>query len=279
VREIGDSDFVVLVDDYHYMDRHAQSAVAKEIKEAARQRVKIITASVPHRSDDVVRGNPELRGRVRAIDLEYWSKSDLETIAHIGFPLLNIEVDRDSIKKFALEASGSPQLMQAICLQCCFELDTRESWENRESITLSADQTSNILRQTATRSDFSSLVRAMHSGPKKRGTERKEFNFSDGTAGDVYRCVLLALATDPPSLGFDYNDLYSRIQRITSGDPPIASSIYQACSQVSSIAKAMYPDQRVVEWDDDESRLDIIDPYFLFYLRWSDKLDSLADQQ
>ena len=62
--EVGHSDFVLFVDDYHYMERAIQENVARQMKDAASRGVKICTASVPHRSDDVVRSNPELRGRV-----------------------------------------------------------------------------------------------------------------------------------------------------------------------------------------------------------------------
>ena len=38
----------------------------------------------------------------------------------------------------------------------------------------------------------------------------------------------------------------------------------------------MYPNQRVVDWEGDPvNLLSIEDPYFLFYLRWSDKLAGL----
>ena len=36
-------------------------------------------------SDDVVRSNPELRGRVTAIDMTYWSADELEQIAFRGW--------------------------------------------------------------------------------------------------------------------------------------------------------------------------------------------------
>ncbi len=81
VREIGDSDFVILIDDFHYMPRAIQDEVAKQIKEGVRRGLKIVTAAVPHRSDDVVRANPELRGRVMSIDLAYWQPEHLLEIA------------------------------------------------------------------------------------------------------------------------------------------------------------------------------------------------------
>lgn len=90
VKEIGGSDFVVLVDDFHYMPRAVQSEAAKSVKEAVRLGVKVCTAAVRHRGDDLVRANPELRGRVRAVDLEYWGSTDLRKIATAGFGELQL---------------------------------------------------------------------------------------------------------------------------------------------------------------------------------------------
>jgi hypothetical protein len=53
-REIASSDYVVFVDDFHYMPRELQVEVAKQLKAATELGIKICTASVPHRSDDVV---------------------------------------------------------------------------------------------------------------------------------------------------------------------------------------------------------------------------------
>jgi hypothetical protein len=278
VDEIGSSPFVLLIDDFHYMDRGIQTEVAKQIKEAARLGVKICTASVPHHSDDVVRSNPELRGRVRAVDLSYWSPSELAIIAGLGFPLLNVNINGESIRQFSSEASGSPQLMQALCLQACFELEVREKLTEMTTCALDDARIRQVMEETSTRTDFGSLVRNMHTGPKTRGTERREFDFSDGSRGDVYRCVLLAIAGPPPRLNFPYNELSRRIQKLCSGETPQAASIYQACSQMAKMALDMYPGQRVLEWDDDDI-LDVIDPYFLFFLRWSGKLANLKQSE
>lgn len=104
VKEIANSDFVILIDD--------KIEVAKILKEAVRLGVKIVTAAVSHRGDDVVRANPELRGRVRAIDLGYWAEPELQQIADVGFTALNVTVDGASTKRFTEESAGSPQLMQ-----------------------------------------------------------------------------------------------------------------------------------------------------------------------
>ena len=62
IKELSQSDFVIFIDDFHYVPREVQSDVAQHIKEAIRNGVKFICASVPYHSDDVLRGNPDLRG-------------------------------------------------------------------------------------------------------------------------------------------------------------------------------------------------------------------------
>ncbi len=65
-REVGNSAYVLFLDDFHYMPRDLQADVAKQLKAAAELGIKTCVANVPHRADDVVRANPELRGRVQS---------------------------------------------------------------------------------------------------------------------------------------------------------------------------------------------------------------------
>jgi hypothetical protein len=101
------------------LSHHRQNDIGKEIKEAAEAGVRIVTASVPHRSDDVVRSNTELRGRVTNIDMSYWKEPELEQIPYLGFRELNADIAPEVVRRLTQEAFGSPQLMQAICLNLC----------------------------------------------------------------------------------------------------------------------------------------------------------------
>ena len=275
---LSKSDFVLLIDDFHYMPRAVQSEVSKQMKEAVRRGVKIITASVPHRSDDVVRSNPELRGRVVAIDLDYWSAAYLRKIADLRFGELNVSLNEASLNDFATEASGSPQLMQAICLNACFDLGIRERMEDGTNLSPSKSDRRSIFNRTTSATDFRSLVDVLDKGPRTRGTERKTFSFNDSTEGDVYRCVLKSIAIDPPALSFSYSALQDRIEEICSGDQPVGSSVIRSCEQISTLASDRFPKERVIEWDESKMILDIPDPYFLFYLRWSDRLMEPEDK-
>lgn len=272
VKEIGGSDFVILIDDFHYMPRAVQENVARQIKAAIRDGVKVITVSVPHRSDDVVRANPELRGRAATLDVDYWQKSDLKRISETGFGLINVSLPEDIYNAFAEEAAGSPQLMQTICLHACFGLNLREKQADWRFVDVDQGQMSNIFESASTVADFRSLVDVLDSGPKTRGTDRKTFKFFDGTQGDVYRCILKAISTNPPRLAFNYDDITERIRNICTDETPSGSSIIGSCQHIAKLALDKFPTERVIDWDDQKFILDIPDPYLLFYLRWSNRL-------
>ncbi|HZU97005.1 MAG TPA: hypothetical protein VFF73_09950 [Planctomycetota bacterium] len=272
VKEIANSSFVLLVDDFHYMARNAQEEVAKQIKEAARLGVKVCTISVPHRTDDVVRALPELRGRVTSLDLKYWDEASLTRIGSLGFEKLKVHIPLDIIKQLSSECAGSPQLMQGVCLNLCREVGVREERAELYSPIPTSEQLNRVLEDTAATANFRSLVDVLDCGPKTRGTERKTYAFTDKSSGDVYRCVLRSLAAAPPRLSFDYDEILRRVRELCSGEPPVGSSVSGSCLHMSKLAETKFPNERVIEWDEQKQVFDIADPYFLFYIRWSHRL-------
>jgi hypothetical protein len=177
------------------------------------------------------------------------------------------------MRQFTTEAFGSPQLMQAIALNLCFEASIRETRPKQDRIELDFVAVQNVLERTSTQTDFSSMIAALHAGPKLRGTERKEFTFKDGTKGDVYRCLLLAIRADPPKLSFRYDEMLARAANECTADSPVGSSVAQSLEQMDKLAKNVQ-ESAVIEWDEDV--LDIVEPYFLFFLRSSNYLRHLG---
>jgi hypothetical protein len=273
VSEIGNSNYVVFIDDFHYIEKDVREDIGKQIKAAAERGIRICTASVPHRSDDVVRSNTELRGRFTAIDMTYWSPEELKQIAHLGFSELNVDLAPRVLVRLANESFGSPQLMQAICLNFCFDRKTSETLLAQGRIEVDDNMLSLILERTSTATDFSIILSTLHAGPKLRGTERKAFTFLDGSVEDVYRCVLLAINSDPPNLSFRHDEMLKRTRDICTGDSPAGSSVSESISQMSKLAKTIQI-APVIEWDEDV--FDIAEPYFLFFLRCSPYLARLA---
>jgi hypothetical protein len=274
IKEIAGSDFVIFLDDFHYIDERYREEVGRQIKVASDNGVKIITASVPHRTDDVVRSNPELRGRVAALDVGYWEERHLKMIGHKGFRALNIELAHPVVSRLASEALGSPQLMQTICYSLCQVLGVTEPTSEHARVDVNDTHIIEALKRTSHFTDFSKMLSSLHSGPKTRGQERKEHDFVDGTKGDVYRAVLLAISADPITMSFTYDDLLARVKEVCTGDSPVGSSVTSCLEQMHSVSESFQPGSPVLAWD--SNVLNITDPYFAFFLRSAEKLQKLG---
>ncbi|MHA7850799.1 P-loop NTPase family protein [Roseovarius sp.] len=273
VNELSESDFVVFLDDFHYIAEEAQVDIAKSIKAIAERGVRVCIASVPHKSDDMVRANDELTGRIISILFDYWTVQELELIAKNGFSTLGVDIAPAIIKKLATEALGSPQLMQSLCLNLCLEKRIRNKQVLERRTEVSDEEYRAALERTTLQTDYSRTVEKLHTGAKERGTQRKEFNLKDGSKGDVYRTILLALIENPPRLSYDYDEIMDRIKGVCIEESPVGSSVQLALKQMDGIAKDIKKDTPVLEWDDD--KLEVTNPYFMFYLRSSQKIDHI----
>jgi hypothetical protein len=88
--------------------------------------------------------------------------------------------------------------MQRVCLNICINLGVNKTYEVSRYVGESEINLKEVLAVTSTSADFKTLLTTMHRGPKTRGTERNKYKFIDGSRGDVYRCILLAIRQDPP---------------------------------------------------------------------------------
>lgn len=269
IRELGGQHFVVFIDDFHYIPREVQVDVANQIKEAIREGVLFICAAVPYRSDDVIRANPDLRGRMVKLDFDYWDHDALKKIAIRGFAALNVSISKAVIDALASEAAGSPQLMQALCLNICFEENIVERQERLQTLKADLGLIERVCSRTAAMTDYSSTVEKMKDGPKTLAQERRAYLLRDGSIRDVYYIVLKAIALNPPELTIRYQNMENRLTSLCSAETPSRSVVTAACAYMLSVANDA--ENKVVgEWDGENDVLDVRDPYFLFYLRWAD---------
>lgn len=269
VKELKGTDFVIFIDDFHYIGKAVQVEIADVIKEAIRHGIRFVLAAVPYHADDVVIANSDLRGRMLKLDFDYWDVAALKKIAEKGFTALNATVSPATIQAFAVEAAGSPQLMQSLCLNLCFEFDLKQTLDKAGVFSLDILLVNKICQRTAQTSDYSSVIRVMKEGPKVRGTERKPYVLKDGTASDVYPIVVRAISQSPPELTLSYTNLLVRIASLCVSEHPQGSSVTGSCAHMSSLANDI-AGISIIEWDGTQDILDIRDPYLLFALRWAE---------
>jgi hypothetical protein len=269
IKELAGSGLVVFIDDFHYVKPEAQEEISNQIKDAAAKGVLFVLAAVPYHADDAVRANADLRGRAIKLDFNYWKKPELLKIAIIGFEALNIAMPLGFVEALADEAAGSPQLMQALCLNSCFEMGIRERANETAAPTADLLLINQVCTRTAQTTDYTSIVNLMKDGPKTRGTERNSHLLKTGEVCDVYPLIVKAIALAPPELTIRYANLQQRITNLCAKDTPSGSSVTGACGHMCLIANAS-EGRNILEWDAAHDVLDILDPYLLFFIRWGD---------
>jgi hypothetical protein len=268
VDELAGTGTAIFIDDFHYIDANLQAEVARQIKDAIAKDVRIICAAVPYRSENILRANQELQGRIVSIDFSYWTPEVLVKIADAGFNELNIDISDDLKRFFANESAGSPQLMQSLCLDACLISGIRERASERAAIKDSEEIRAAVCGRSAVSTDYSSTLEKLKVGPRVRGRDRKHYALKDGSIQDVYVILLKAMALAPPTLHFQYRTLIDRIGSICSGETPVGSSVTSACEQIALIANT--GQQRdLIEWSSENDVLDIREPLLLFHLRWN----------
>ncbi|RYU81810.1 hypothetical protein [Hymenobacter persicinus] len=270
---LRDENLTLVVDDFHYAEISVQRILAQEFKEAAREGTRIVLVSIPHRSDQAIRANRDLRGRLRLLDITYWSADELIEIPRRGFQQLGITLDNHTLSFLVKESLSSPQLMQTLCLDLCYSNGYITERIPPTHKSLNAQELKELLKTSSSNTDCSTVYTILKTGPKPRGSQRKMYSYSGGQIGDIYVIVLAAIASGEAALSFSYDDLKGRIESLidAGGTEPRGSDITSTLIQMDASIRTRSEEDRVIEYDKEKEALNILDPYFLYYLRWATK--------
>ena len=233
--------------------------IACQLKEVIRLGFKAVIISLPYRSDDAIRLNPDLTGRLAVIEIEPWKEEELQAIARKGFHELGISVQEDIISRMAMESIHSPQVMQAICLN--IGLLPRKICE------IEADVIEESCRFTCANLPYADVVRILKAGPPTRGQKRLKYNLTDGSQRDIYSLILKMLADNPPLVEMELGELMDRIQSSVPAQKITTQKIREALRNWQKLLEENGALYHVFEWKDDI--IHILDNLFLFFIRWS----------
>jgi hypothetical protein len=266
IRTLGGQPTWVFIDDFHYAPSDLQVALGQQIKHAAESGVKIAMALVPYRSEDMLSRNSDLQGRIVDIRFKYWDVEQLSEIAELGFPQMGLRVEPGFAAKLAREAAGSPQLMQAICLNLCREMGARETMIPPVAVPDDDELVARVCRRVTATADRSATIEQMEKGPPTRGQVRNQYSVELGVSKDVYQLLVAALAIDPPQLHFTYAQLQARVQQAALGQT--VASWWESARHMADLANGIHG-EIMMDYDSEKRMLSIRDPYLLFALRWA----------
>ena len=266
IRALRESGLPLVIDDFHYLDREVQGSVVRALKAPVAQGHPVLLLAIPHRRFDAVRVEKEMTGRVESVTVPPWEPEELEQIAAKGFPLLNVEAPDSLISKFYSEALGSPHLMQEFCRQLCNDAGVKETTKGK--IKLGApDGGSGIFKEVASATSRVIFDR-LTQGPRQR-SDRKERKFKNGKTGDIYLAVLLAIANLEPGVQtLEYEDIRASLRDIMDEAPPQAHEVSRVLEKMADISAEDEASATVIDWEKEDRRLHITDPFFAFFLKW-----------
>lgn len=259
-----ENQLVLVIDDFHYAPEGKRMQIAQQLKDAIRRGFKAIVVSLPHRADEAIRQNADLSGRLSLINMEPWEVNDLKEIAKLGFGKLGISIEDSIAEQIAVESLSSPQLMQYICLNICTILEMSEN-KKRE---IEQKILETAYRYTTANFEYRDVVALMQKGPNTRGKCRNTFHTVDGQECDMYELIVKSIAENPPIMKLEFEDVKERIYRLIFDDDkkPTPQTIKESLSKLQELLYGREDIFKVLDWK--EGVLYILDPLFLFYLRW-----------
>lgn len=256
----------LVIDDFHYLPKEMQADVVRALKQPVFDGLPVVIIAIPHRRYDAVKVEKEMTGRILPIEVPLWGENELAFIPLTGFPLLDGSCSEDFAERLAKEAIGSPHLMQEFCRGICRTLNGEKGFAGR-SVHLDESQLAAVFEDTAEtigRPIFEKLAK----GPQQR-SERIGRKLSTGETVDIYGLVLHALAHLRPGLvTVEYEDLRAAIRDVSAGDVPQLHEVTRVLRHMATIAATDQSSTPVIDFEGDEKKLHVTDPFFAFYLRW-----------
>ena len=254
----------LVIDDFHYVPEMKRMQVAQQLKDAIRKGFRVVVVSLPHRADEAIRQNSDLSGRLSLINISPWAEDDLKEIAKMGFGKLEIEIRDDVAAQIAVESLTSPQLMQYICLNICTILEMTEA----ENKVIGSEILEKAYRLTTINFGYGDVVALMRKGPSTRGKSRNKFLAKNGMEYDIYELIVKSIAENPPIMELKFEDMKDRIYCLISDnqEKPKPQTIKDSLAKLQELLNDREDIFKVLDWK--EGILYILDPLFLFYLRW-----------
>jgi hypothetical protein len=260
--------YILIAEDFHYLSKDTQKIIFQQWKHFIDEEVSALVVGTTHHAVDIALANRDLSGRIVHIEMGVWKKNDLNQIVSKGFSTLNIDIENSISNIIVDESVGLPIIVQSVCLQHFIDKGVIEI--NNESKRLDIPVTKESIFQSlhnvavirySTYSTFFEILSA--------GLRASKYN--------TYKLVLTAFSLDPPQFELTRNEIDIRVSKIIK-DPkklPPANSIGSMLRSISQLQAKK--NLELLEWSEVQNKLFILEPAFLFFIRWKEKRSKPLD--
>lgn len=264
----------IVIDDFHYLPRDLQGQLVRALKPLIFNGLPVVVIAIPHRRYDALKVEKEMTGRIQPVQIPLWSEAELKFVPDTGLPLLDTSFERSVTDRLARESIGSPHLMQEFCRALCRQKLKQGMYIPGVTLNISSDEVDYIFKDSAEtigRPIFEKLAR----GPRQR-KDRILRALKSGEQVDIYGLVLHGLSHIKPKLiTLEYEDLRTAIKEICVPESiPNLQEVSRVLKHMSVIAATDQSSTPVIDFDEQDKRLHVTDPFFAFYLRWGSLTNS-----
>ena len=252
------SNAILVVEDFHYLDEVTQKNIFQQWKAFTDEQVSVIVVGTTHHGVDLAYANPDLVGRIQQIDLTRWSDSDLFKIADKGFKELGMRTPILEIDVISKESSGLPIVTQQACGQLFIDKG-KEVVKKGEPIEFVLDDVFRALYNVASTryKQFETWYDRLSEGPRKKA---RKYN--------TYELLLTTFTLDPLQFGLKRYEIDERIAQL-----PLKKEMMPPSASINSTLSALKRFQNnngfeLLEWSKRDQAIYVLEPAFLFFLRW-----------
>ncbi|WP_143229957.1 hypothetical protein [Actinophytocola xanthii] len=249
---------IVILEDFHYLQPTTQRDFSVALKAYHdSEQVQVVIVGVWLDRDRLIRFNGDLSGRIESINVDNWTKYNLEEVIKTGAEIIGVDFDRQFCDELIRESRGNVWIVQEICYAVC----------QRSGIM--SDQSSNrrVLGEGFdVRSAISDIVEPMSSRFERMIALMSENGRSQA---DVNRWIIAAVLVsdvDQLAMGIPRSDLRAFIDRNRSEPPVDEGPLTRALNSLAQRQSKYDVRPIVLDYDRGSGRINVVDRSFLIWL-------------
>lgn len=251
----------VVLENIHYCNPDFRRELSKELHNFSDYDSKWIIVGVQHQADQVFIENRDLVGRLREIQSGIFSKEQVFEILRLGEELLKVTFTDDIKDRIYKESGGNAALVQDIAKNICVfggVFGTQESAKTIDDVSLIEKACKHIASSCA------QVYKKFCDDITKGGR-------SDGSTQKYKWFLRLVRDKNIATKGILNTEVYKMITDMGHTDIN-QTSVTQGLQYMNKLQEKRNITPPVLEYDDEKSRLFLLDPYFRFTLRWLPEL-------
>jgi len=266
---LQEANALLVIEDFHYLNPGVQKTIFQQWKAFVDAEVSVVVIGTTHHACDLADANKDLVGRISTIQLSSWLENDLRMIVRNGANALNVTVEFDTERRIAAESVGLPIVTQGVAQALFLKHNIEEAASVPKELTVSRKELHHVFNELANSSyrQFREMYDRIISGLRRKARYK------------TYECLLLAFADDPIAFRLRRGEIIDRIQRLSIPDSarPPEGSIKHSLSHLKKLQEKLGCE--LLEWVPRDDILYIVEPTFLFYLRWRNAREDGSDRK